>query len=116
MSKEIAIDKSYVECNQNKRKSTFLIEDGWNSLKDMLLDTEYGKYLNDENKHILIDTYATVIKCYMYECLVDAGYAYDHIGLEIDPRCKFVTIICKDTSNSWKNYPGKWQTWKFTKK
>ena len=113
ISKEIAIDKSYVECKQNKRKSTFLIEEGWNSLKDMLFDTEFGKYLDENNQNLLVDTYATIIKCYIYEYLSTEQYAVEHIGIEVDQSCKFIALICKDASNSWRNYPGKWQTWNF---
>ena len=33
ISTTIYIDKSYVECKENKRKSVFMIESGWNSLR-----------------------------------------------------------------------------------
>lgn len=112
LSNTIPIDRSYVESNMNKRTSVFMLEDGWNSLRDMLIDTEYGKYLHPKNHEILVESFSIMAKCYLYECLSLKTEHISHINISIktDP---FDVIICKDKSNDWKNYKGKWQDWKF---
>ena len=69
LSNSISIDRSYVECKLNNRTSTFMLEDGWNSLRDMLIDTAYGKYLHPNNYEILIEAFSVMAQCYLYECL-----------------------------------------------
>lgn len=112
LSKNIPIDRSYVECKQNNRTSTFMIEDGWNSLRDMLIDTEYGKYLHPKNYEMLIEAFSIMAKCYLYECLSLKTEHISHIDISISDQ-PFDVIICKDKSNDWQNYKGKWQNWKF---
>ena len=112
LSKCIAIDKSYVECKANRRNSVFMIEDGWNSLRDMLIDTEYGRYLHPKNHENLIEAFVTMARCYMYECVSLKTDNYSHIDISMSDK-PFDIIICKDKSNDWKNYAGKWQDWEF---
>ena len=112
LSNVISIDKSYVECNLNARKSTFMIEDGWNSLRDMLIDTEYGKYLHPNNYETLIEAFSVMAQCYLYECLSLKTEYISHINISIKNE-PFDVVICKDKSNDWKSYKGKWQDWKF---
>ena len=112
LSKKISVDRSYVECKDNKRKSTFMIEDGWNSLRDMLIDTEYGRYLHPKNHEALIEALSMIARCYLYECIYLKTEYADHIAISMKNE-PFDVIICKDTSNDWKNYKGEWQSWKF---
>ena len=106
------IDKSYVECDLNKRKSTFIIEDGWNSLRDTLLDTNYGMYLHPSSHNVLVEAFMLMARCYLYECLALKTEHITHVNITIKDE-PFDVIVCKDTSNDWKNYAGRWQTWKF---
>ena len=112
MSREIAIDKTYVECNENKRASTFMIESGWNALRDTLIDSEYCRYLHPSGHSTIVDAFVTMARCYMYECVALKTENISSISIQarLEP---FDVIVCKDTSNDWKKYPGKWQNWKF---
>ena len=112
ISKKIFIDRSYVECKGNNRKSVFMLEDGWNSLRDMLIDTDYGKYLHLKNHETLIEALSVMANCYLYECISLKTEHISHISISIKPE-PFDVIICKDRSNDWKNYKGEWQNWKF---
>lgn len=112
LSKRIYIDRSYVDSKQNKRTSTFMVEDGWNAMRDALLDSEYGKYLHPNNYPRFIEAMVIMAQCYLYECLTLNGYDISHINISIDNE-PFDVIICKDRSNDWKNYAGKWQDWEF---
>ena len=113
MSKEMCIDKSYVECYGNKRKSTFLVEDGWNTLKDVILDSEYCKYLGQGANESLVEAFSTIARCYIYDCVSSITDKFQHIMITINPNCVFDVIICKDVSHDWKKYAGKWQDWEF---
>ncbi len=113
LSREICIDKSYVDCSLNKRTSTFMTEIGWNSLKSVLVDTDYCRFLPTKNHASLVDSLCMMARCYMYECLALKTDNYEHINVMIDPDCTFDIVICKDNSNDWKKYLGKWQTWKY---
>lgn len=112
MSKEMPIDKSYVECKQNKHKSTFMLESGWNSIRDILLDTEYVKFLHPSNHYVLVEAFMVMARCYLYECLSTKTQDITHVNIIIKDE-PFDVVVCKDTSNEWKNYAGKWQDWKF---
>lgn len=113
LSGTMTVDKTYVECLENLRNTVFMVEDGWNSLHDMLIDTEYGKYLHPNNHAILVDAFTTIARCYMYECISAYTDKCQHISITIDTMQDFDVIICKDTSDEWKKYPGKWQDWEF---
>lgn len=111
MSKEMHIDSSYVDKKGTKFKSTFMLEEGWQSLNDVIFDSKCCKYLHPSSQETIADAFCMMGKCYMYECLA-LKYDFPHIQLEVDPKCKFEVAFLKDTTNAWKQYKGKWQTWK----
>lgn len=113
MSKTICIDKSYVDCKENKRKSTFMIESGWNSLKDVILDSKFCKYTFNATDEVLIDAFATMGRCYIYECLALKTDKFTHINVTVKEDCEFEVIVCKDSSEDYKKYLGRWQDWEF---
>ena len=113
MSRRICIDKSYVDCRENRRKNAFMLEKGWNALNEIVLDTKYCQYLDDRCTYAILDAFMTMIKCYMYDCLAMKTDKFADILLTIDSTHEFDVIICKDSSNDYKNYPGPWQTWEF---
>ena len=111
MSEEMHIDSSYVDRKGTKYKSTFMLDEGWTSLNDVILDSECCKYLHPKSQETLIDAFCMMGKCYMYECLA-LKYDYQHIQLEIDTNHDFDVVFMKDSTRAWKMYTGKWQTWK----
>ena len=113
VSKAIYIDKSYVECKDNKRKSVFMIESGWNSLRDVILDTKFCKYIHGNANEVLIDAFATMGRCYVYECLSSKTEKFTCINVTIKEDCEFEVIVCKDVANDYKRYLGRWQDWEF---
>lgn len=113
ISKAIYIDKSYVECKENKRKSVFILESGWNSLREVILDTKFCKYMHENTEEGLIDAFATIGKCYVYECLSSKTEKFTCINVAIKEDCEFEVIVCKDVSNDYKRYLGRWQDWEF---
>ena len=115
MSKEMHIDSTYVEKKGSKYTSTFMREDGWNALCDLIKDSQYGKYLHPKSQEILIDAVCTMGKCYIYECL-SLLYDFQHIFIDVDTTKEFDVIFLKEEPNVWKRYTGKWQTWKDNKK
>lgn len=113
MSREIYIDKSYVDCKENKRRNTFIIETGWNSLKDLLFDSRFCRNLHQFGKDTVISAFLTLAVCYVYDCLAMKVDDPSTIHISVKNDAIFDVVVCKDTSNEWKNYIGPWQDWKF---
>ena len=115
MSKKIFIDKSYVEYNGNTRKDVFMLETGWNALKDLLIDSKYGQHLNSmpHAPEVVIDAFATMGRCYMYECIAKITDKTQSINISLSPKCTFDVVLCKDMTNDQKHYIGRWQDWEF---
>ncbi len=111
MSKEMHIDSSYVDKKGTKHKSTFMLDEGWTSLNEVIFDSKCCKYLHPKSQETIVDAFCMMGKCYIYECLA-LRYDFQHILIEVDPKCNFEVAFLKDTSNAWKQYRGKWQTWK----
>lgn len=113
MSNEIAIDKSYVECKKNYRNDVFMIENGWNSLRDLIFDSRYCQFLHPISQESIVEAFTTMVRCYMYSCISTITDMYEHIVLTVDDKQPFDVIICKDVANDWNKYIGKWQDWEF---
>lgn len=115
VSQKIFIDKSYVEWSGNKRKDVFMLESGWNALKDLIVDSKYGQYLDamPNSKPVIIDAFATMGRCYVYELLAKITDKTQSINISVNSNCEFDVIICKDTTNDQKTYLGPWQDWEF---
>lgn len=111
MSREIHVDSSYVEKKGTKFKSTFMIDDGWTQLNEVILDSKFCQYLHPKSQETIIDAFCTMGKCYIYECLA-LFYDFQHILVEVDPKHDFEVAFLKDMSNAWNHCKGKWQTWK----
>lgn len=116
ITKTIYIDKSYVESSKNKHNNTFLVENGWELLKQTIIESEFGIKLSKSNQEMLVETISTMAKCYVYSLLINY-YEHDYPNINeyihISPSLtsKFDVIICKDTSNEWKSYKGDWTQW-----
>ena len=111
MSREMHIDSSYVDKEGTKYKTTFMLNDGWTSLCDIVKDSRYCAYLHPRSQETLVDAFCMMGKCYIYECL-NLFYDVQHMQVEVDASQDFEVAFLKDTPNAWKHYPGKWQTWK----
>lgn len=113
LAAEISIDKTYVLSKDSKYVKTFMYEDGWNELCNIMVETNFGKNLNKFENLILYDIYDQMVSSYILMCL-DLEFNYDttYINIKLQPKTK-LDVECEiDTYNEWKRYPGKWQTWK----
>lgn len=113
MSKEIPIDKTYVEFNGNPRKSAFMREDGWNELKYDIVLSNFCKKIQTQNTKGMADAFATIARCYMYECLSLKTKDVEHINCTLRQDQEFDLVICEDVGRDFERYVGPWQTWEF---
>lgn len=111
MATEMHIDSSYVDKKGTKHKSAFMLDDGWTSLCEVMHDSKWCRHLHPKSQETIVDAFCMMGKCYIYECLA-LKYDFQHIQVEVDPKCQFEVAFLKDTSHAWKHYTGKWQTWK----
>lgn len=117
MSKRIYIDKSYVEFKGNKRKSTFMLEEGWDALKHDVVVTNFCKRpMPSTENAALVDAFSTIARCYIYECLALKTEHFAHINCTINENQQFNIIICQDVGRDFENYIGPWQDWEFDDK
>ena len=93
----------------SKYEKTFVTEQGWKDLCQILQRTSYGKKATKEDNDLLHEMYKLMILQYLYQCLEDLGYHIEDIHLEIANGSRFMVEILEDTTTD--NYPGKWQTW-----
>lgn len=108
LSQKVFIDRSNVACKLNKHSKKFLLEEGWNFLHDVLVDTKYGKYMALENQKYIAQTLDVMICCYVMSELEAFTDKIEHIALSIDESSVLEVLICKDTSNEWSSYRGSW--------
>lgn len=107
---EIYIDKTYVDFKGTKYEKTFLTEDGWKNLKDLVEKTKYGRNATVEDSKLLKECYKAIVSQYSYQLLLDLGYDIQSIDVEVLDEFPFMVEFRED--NVVDNYAGKWQTWK----
>lgn len=110
-SKEIHIDRTYVEFEGSKFEKTFMYEEGWDSLCRMLADNGYGKRATAEEKRIMEAAYRMMIECYMEFFFKDIGYDVSGMKFEVKKGTSFSVEYYPDKAKEWKTYPGAWQKW-----
>lgn len=108
-SKEIYIDKTYVAYKDSKYEKTFISEEGWNALYDLICMTKFGKQVSNDQNQLMQDSYKAIIVQYVYQFLEDMGYDISNIFVDILSNTKFMVQIRECEIND--NYPGKWQSW-----
>jgi hypothetical protein len=106
ISQSITIDKSYVMSKDNKYENVFLIEDGWNSLKEILLLSAFGSKLHQKDHHVLVNLFLSMAECYVFNTLL-TYYDYTYINItdhiELIPNSKNIIIdVSRDTIQEWK--------------
>ena len=109
ISKEIWIDKTYVDFEGTKYKNVFLKEDGWNQLSEFV-----WKPINKKNKinHIVLrNAFESMIIAYMEHISFLLGYDPSQIEFQVDPNSNIKLRLLKDTAKEWLTYPGSWQDW-----
>lgn len=112
VSKEICIDKSYVDFDENKHNDTFIELDGWNKLCKLVKKTKFGKNATPSQDEELDEAFKLLAYAYVYSILEKYGYDISCIQLSFKDNSSFRAIFLEDTVDEWKYYPGKWQDWK----
>lgn len=109
LARRVIIDKSNVELKDNKSSHKFLLEDGWNFLCDVLVDTQYGKYMAAENQKFLAQSAEIMVCCYVMNTLEMMTDKVEHLALSVDPDSMLEILVCKDTSDEWRAFKGSWK-------
>ena len=115
MSREISIDKSYVQYKGTKYTKTFISESGWVELCSLLSQTHLGKKTTKHQMLELTESYIAMAICYLYQIFEDFGYDTSEIFLEFRDGSYFNTEIVEDKIREWEKYPGDWRTWNWHK-
>ena len=108
--REILIDKSYVAFDGNPYEKTFMKDDGWRELCEIVEKSGYGRR-KMKNHAEVNEAYRAMIICYIEQVFDDLGYDCDNFQFELPKDAEFKISYLKDSTCEWKYYPGKWQTW-----
>lgn len=114
LKQSIWIDKTYVDFKGTNYDDAFLNENGWKSLCNLLVISDFGKSLNEANQGQIAETYCAMLLCYMHgELSKNYGVSKEHISIKLDTSVNLDVKISIDETPSdlWSKYPGKWQTW-----
>lgn len=109
-SREIRIDKTYVDFKGTKYEKTFLTEDGWNDFLK-LIHKRIDKRESKKDAAVIAKTCGLIAVKYIETCISEYGYDVSEIKLSIPEKAEF-KLTFAEPSGEWKRYPGKWQTWK----
>lgn len=108
-SREIHIDKTYVDFKGTKYEKTFLTEDGWNDLLKLLRKRLAGRE-SKKDAIMIVKICGIIALKYIETCISEYGYDVSDIKLSIPEKSGF-DLKFAEPSGEWKRYPGKWQTW-----
>ena len=111
LTEEIWIDKTYVDFKGTKFKKTFMSEDGWNALRELVLDTDYGKKCTKYQREAIDDAYREMLTEYIRMTFSDMGWDIENLAFFVDDKIPFKVEYYPDVAEEWKRYPGQWQTW-----
>lgn len=111
MSKNISIDKSYVDFPRNKHQDTFMNLEGWNDLCDTIIASGFTKYIRKMERNQLLAIYNEMISTYMYKILEIYEYDTEYIDLCIKEGTFYQVSYEIDTIHEWKYYKGSWKDW-----
>lgn len=92
-SREICIDKTYVEFTGTKYDKTFITEDGWKSLCNVLDITNFGKVVDKQLNEAIQESYREMIVQYLYLFMSDLGYDTSKVIIDMPATSKFMTIV-----------------------
>lgn len=109
MAEEIHIDKTYVAFDGTKYRNTFLREEGWNQLCDLVWKAKKRKNVAD---HVALrQAFEAMIVAYMEHVAELLGYDPQKIDFWVNPDSDIRLRLVKDVAKEWKTYPGRWQDW-----
>jgi hypothetical protein len=111
ITKEIHIDRTYVDSPKTMFENTFLTEEGWIALCQLVKDTNYGKKVNASQQEILSGAYKKMIICYVEQIFNDLDWDTENMVFSMADNAKFMVEYYPGT-NEYMTYPGRWQTWK----
>lgn len=110
LSREIWIDKTYVDFEGTKFEKTFLTESGWNALKKLVMETGYGLAATKVQRFAMDEAFRCMAVAYMKLAFEDLGWDVDEMEFYTD-ETDFDVEYYPDVAEEWRRYPGKWQTW-----
>ena len=110
ITQEIYIDKTYVAFDGTGFEKTFLIEPGWNALRDLVIETNYGRICTKAHEAVMRMAYRKMIEAYVAAVFADLGWDVDAMEFAVEDD-SFEAEIVDDVAEEWKRYPGRWQTW-----
>lgn len=114
-SKNIEIDKTYVDFKNTLYEKTFMTEKGWKCFCKLVRKTQFGNKCTKSQHLALQENYELMILCYLYQLLEDYGYDCAGVCLQIKGDSHFMVQIFNDCSTPAK-YLGKWQSWDSSQK
>ena len=112
IAREIWIDKTYVDFEGTKFKKTFLLEGGWNELRDLVKATDYGADCTRTQTANMDAAFRAMIIGYVDMAFAELGWDVENMAFDVAENAKFRVEYHKDVGEEWRNYVGPWQAWR----
>ena len=100
MSKEIWIDKTYVDFKGTRWPDAYMVEEKWNEFMKLVWDTNFGRNATDREESEITQCLVVMSATYLYLVLKNFDYDIDYIDLEFKP-CDFYSKYDIDTRKEW---------------
>lgn len=100
LSKEIWIDKTYVDYKGTRWADAFMVEEKWYEFVDLIWKTGFGRYADEEQLYEISQCLMIMASTYMYIELKSYGYDLDNIDLNVRPN-DFRSKYTIDERTSW---------------
>jgi len=100
MTKDIYIDKTYVNYDGTRWKNAFIVEDKWYEFLNLVRNTNFGRSATDEQMEDITDCVLAMVLIYMYQTIEGMGWDTNNIELKFIDK-KFESSYEYDNRTSW---------------
>lgn len=101
MSKEIWIDKTYVDFKRNRWRDAFIVEKMWYEFCKLIIKTDFGKKGNKRDNDEIANNLLVLSLTYLYSIIEKYGYDTENIDIFFTKKTKFKCIYELDERTSW---------------
>lgn len=101
LSKNIWIDRTYVDFKRNRWKDSFIVENKWYELCKLIIKTKSGKNGTKKDNEEISNCLLLLSLTYLYSIIEKYGYDPENIDIYFTKRTKFKCMYELDERTSW---------------
>lgn len=102
MSKNILIDKTYVNFKGSRWKDAFIVEDMWYELCKLIIKTDFGRKCNKRDNEEITECLLMMAITYLYSIAMSYDFDPENIDICFKKKSKFKASYELDKRNTWR--------------